>query len=101
MKIIVVRRISQIFFIVLFVWLCIVSTVGERFWQLRGWLVDLFIELDPLTAIGTIVSTHTLYRPLLWALLTVVLTIIFGRFFCGWVCPFGSIHQFIGFIWNR
>jgi ferredoxin len=101
MKIVLVRRLSQIFFFTLFAWFCVVSTVGERFWQLRGWPVDLFLELDPLVAIGTIASTHTLYRPLLWALLTIALTIVFGRYFCGWVCPFGAIHQFTGYLWNR
>ena len=85
----------------MFVWFCIVSTVGDKLWQLRGWPVNWFLQLDPLVAIGTILTTHTLYRGLLWALATVVLTIIFGRFFCGWVCPFGSLHHFAGFLGNR
>jgi len=101
MKIVTVRRISQVFFFLLFVWFCIVSTVGERFWQLRGWPINWFLQLDPLVAVGTILTTHTLYWPLLWALATVVLTIIFGRFFCGWVCPFGSLHHFVGFLARR
>jgi ferredoxin len=101
MKIVTVRRISQVFFFTLFVWLCIVSTVGEKFWQLRGWPVNWFLQLDPLVAIGTILSTNTLYWPLLWALATVSLTIVFGRFFCSWVCPFGSIHHFIGYLGKR
>jgi len=100
-KIVTVRRISQIFFFVLFVWFCIVSTVGEKFWQIRAWPVNWFLQLDPLVAIGTILTTHTLYMPLLWALATVILTIVFGLFFCGWVCPFGSIHHFVGFLGNR
>ena len=101
MKIITARRISQVFFFSLFIWLCIVSTVGEKFWQLRGWPVNWFLQLDPLPAIGTILTTHTLYSNLLWSLATVILTVIFGRFFCGWVCPFGSLHQFVGFLSNR
>ncbi|MHC4458551.1 MAG: 4Fe-4S binding protein, partial [Planctomycetota bacterium] len=101
MKIVTVRRISQVFFFSLFVWFCIVSTIGEKFWQLRGWPVNWLLELDPLAAIGTILTSHTLYRGLLWALVTVILTIIFGRFFCSWVCPFGSLHQFVGFLGNR
>ena len=101
MRIVQTRRISQVFFFTLFVWFCIVSTIGEQFWQIRAWPVNLFLQLDPLVAIGTILTTHTLYWPLLWALATVVLTIIFGRFFCGWVCPFGSIHHFVGFLGNR
>ncbi len=101
MKIVQVRRISQVFFFLMFVWFCIVSTVGDRLWQLRGWPVNWFLQLDPLVAIGTILTTHTLYRAILWALATVILTIIFGRFFCSWVCPFGSVHHFVGFWGNR
>ena len=101
MKIVTTRRISQAFFFTLFFWFCIVSTVGDKLWQLRGWPVDLFLWLDPLAAIGTALTTHTLYRPLLWALATIVLTIILGRFFCGWLCPFGAIHQFVGYLANR
>ena len=101
MKIVQVRRISQVFFFALFVWFCIVSTIGEKLWQLRGWPVNWFLQLDPLVAIGTILTTHTLYQPLLWALVPVILTILLGRFFCGWVCPFGSVHHFVGFLCNR
>lgn len=101
MKIVTVRRISQIFFFTLFIWFCIVSTVGDEFWQIRAWPVSWFLQLDPLVAIGTILTTHTLYKPLLWALVVVILTIVFGRFFCSWVCPFGSIHHFVGFLGNR
>ncbi len=101
MKIVTTRRISQVFFFSLFVWFCIVSTIGDKFWQLRAWPVNWFLQLDPLAAVGTILTTHTLYKGLLWALATVLLTIIFGRFFCGWVCPFGSVHNFVGFLANR
>jgi polyferredoxin len=101
MKIVQVRRLSQVFFFILFVWFCIVSTAGEKLWQLRGWPVNWFLQLDPLVAIGTILTTHTLYRGLLWALATVILTIVVGRFFCSWVCPFGSLHHFVGFWGNQ
>ncbi len=101
MKIVTVRRISQAFFFSLFVWFCIAATVGEKFWQLRAWPVNWFLQLDPLVAIGTILTTHTLYRPLLWSLATVILTIIFGRFFCSWICPFGSLHHFVGYLAHR
>lgn len=101
MRIVQVRRISQIFFFAMFVWFCFVSTIGDKIWQLRGWPVNWFLQLDPLVAVGTVLTTHTLYRPLLWALVVIVLTIIFGRFFCGWICPFGTLHQFVGFLGNR
>jgi len=90
-----------VFFFTLFVWFCIVSTVGDKAWQIRGWPINWFLQLDPLVAIGTILTTHTIYRALIWAIATVVLTIIFGRFFCSWVCPFGTLHHFVGFLGNR
>lgn len=98
MKITIVRRISQIFFFALFIWFCIASTFGESFWQLRGWPVNWFLELDPLVALGNLLTTRSLYGGLAWAVLTVALTIVLGRFFCGWVCPFGSIHHFFGYL---
>ena len=80
MKIVTVRRIAQIFFFVLFAWFCVVTTVGDHWRQLRGWPVNLFLQLDPLVALGTLLTTKTVYAGLLWALATVVLTILLGRF---------------------
>ena len=101
MKIVTTRRICQLFFFFLFLWFCVVTTLGEKWWQLRGWPVEWLIEIDPLVSLGNLMTTHTLYKGLLWGLATVVLTIILGRFFCGWICPFGSIHQFVGFLAKR
>ncbi|MFA5292029.1 MAG: 4Fe-4S binding protein [Phycisphaerae bacterium] len=95
MKITTTRRISQIFFFTLFIWLCVVTTIGQKLWQHRGWPVNFFLNLDPLGVIGTVLSTHKLYASLLWSLITIILTILFGRFFCGLVCPFGTLHQFV------
>ena len=101
MKITTARRVSQTFFFIIFVWFCIVTTLGDRWWQLRGWPVNWIIELDPLVGLATVLSTRTLYSGLLWGCATIILTIILGRFFCGWLCPFGAIHQFVGFAANR
>ncbi len=100
MRIVTARRISQIFFFLLFLWFCIVSTLGEQWWQLRGWSVNWLIQLDPLVGLGTLLATGTIYAGLLWGLLTVVLTILLGRFFCGWLCPFGTLHQAVGWLAN-
>jgi len=100
-RIVRARQISQLFFFLLFLWFCVVASVGERWWQLRGWPINWFLQLDPLVALGTVLTTRTLYAGLLWALVTVVLTILLGRFFCSWVCPFGSLHHFVGFLGSR
>lgn len=101
MRIVQTRKISQFFFFCLFLWFCLVSTPGDRFFQLYGWPVNWFLQLDPLVAFSTILTTHVLYSGLVWALVTFVLTVIFGRFFCGWVCPFGTIHQSVGYLAHR
>ena len=85
----------------MFLWSCAVTTLGNQWWQLRGWPVNWLIQLDPLVGLATLLSTRTVYAGLLWGLATIVLTIILGRFFCGWICPFGSIHQFVGFLAKR
>lgn len=101
MKITTARQISQTFFLLIFIWFCGVTTLGLEWYQLRGWPVNWFLQLDPLTGLTTILTTRTLYAGLLWGLVTVVLTILLGRFFCGWVCPFGAIHHFVGFMGSR
>ena len=98
MKITTARRTAQIFFFALFVWLSLVATVGPAWWQWRGWPIAWFLQLDPLVALGTVLTTHSFAPSLAWALGTVVLTILFGRVFCGFVCPFGAIHQFVGWL---
>lgn len=101
MKITTARKVSQAFFFALFVWFCIVNTVGDKFWQLRNWPVNWFLHLDPLAAIGTVLTTHRLYAGFLWSIVTIILTILLGRFFCGWVCPLGSLQHAAGFLANR
>jgi len=101
MRIVTARRISQAYFLVLFLWLSVVATVGEAWWQIRGWPVSWFLQLDPLVALGTVLATRTLYAGLLWALVTIVLTIVLGRFFCSWVCPFGTLHHALGYLGSR
>ncbi len=98
MRIVTVRRISQIFFLAVFLWFCITATLGTGWWQLRGWPINWLLELDPLTALATILSTHTFYAPLTWALVATGLTLFVGRFFCGFACPLGTINQFTGWL---
>ncbi len=98
MKIVNSRRISQLFFLALFLWFCFVTTLGTAWWQLRGWPVNWFIYTDPLAALGLFLATRAIPATFLWAIGAVVLTVVFGRFFCGWICPFGTLHQLVGWL---
>jgi len=49
---------------------------------------------DPLAVVGQISAGKTIYLPfLITALIPIFLTIIFGRFFCGWICPATFIYE--------
>ena len=98
MKITQVRRISQLFFLLIFLWLCVVTTVGVAWWQLRGWPVNWFIQLNPLNALALLLTTGTLYAGLAWSAVTIALTVLFGRAFCGWICPLGTLQQVMGWL---
>lgn len=53
--------------------------------------VSLLFRLDPLAALADFMAPGPFSWGLLWpALLLLVLTAIFGRFFCGWICPLGT-----------
>jgi ferredoxin len=101
MRIVTARRISQAFFLLVFLWFCVVATVGDAFWQLRGWPINWILSLGPLTAVGTLLSTGTLYAPLFWGVAVLVLTFLIGRFFCGFVCPLGTLNQLTGYLTRR
>lgn len=101
MRIILVRRICQIFFFLLLLWFAVVATVGTAWWQWRGWPINWLLELAPLTAVATLLATGTLYGNLLWGLVAIILTAILGRFFCGFVCPLGAMNHFLGWLARR
>jgi polyferredoxin len=46
----------------------------------------------------TFLSTKTVYKDLFWSLGVVALTVAVGRVFCGWICPFGTLHHFFAWI---
>ncbi len=58
--------------------------------------VRMFFLLDPLFAISNALATRALYRGLAWSLLILLPTLFLGRFFCGWVCPMGTLQHFVG-----
>ncbi len=52
--------------------------------------VQLFFHFDPLVTLSNALSSRALYHGLLWSLVVLIPTMLFGRFFCGWICPLGS-----------
>lgn len=94
------RRISQIFFLILFFSLLLFTSLrpapgatGDI--HLRA-PVRLFFALDPLVALTNALAGHALYRGLLLSLVILLPTLFLGRFFCGWICPMGTLQHFVG-----
>lgn len=92
-----IRIATQVFFFALFVfsiWLSWTSRV-------EGFRTSFLLEIDPLVAISTFLSTGYVYRFLGWAFVIVFITMMFGRVFCGWICPMGALQQFTAWLFRR
>ncbi|MCE5307936.1 MAG: 4Fe-4S binding protein, partial [Acidobacteriales bacterium] len=95
------RRWSQIIFLALFLFLLFKTEYRGSLHAIKddvrlAYPVAWFLQLDPLAALVTALSTWTLYKGLAWSLIILVPTLFLGRFFCGWICPLGSLHHFFG-----
>jgi polyferredoxin len=91
------RLYSQIFCFALFLFLLLRTEFHGSFRnsEIRiPYPVGLFFQLDPLVGLSNALAGHALYRGLLWCLPILIPTMFIGRFFCGWICPLGSIHHF-------
>ena len=91
-----VRILSQIVFFLLFL-LAVWATWTSR---LGGYPVSALLELDPLVMISTVLATGYVYKALGLGLIVIALTFLFGRVFCNWICPYGTLHQFIGWLFD-
>ena len=81
------RRISQIFFLCVFVYILWSTT-----YPLEGAIPPGSIfKVDPNVMIFTSISERIMLPGIIPALLMLIITAILGRFFCGWVCPLGSV----------
>lgn len=90
------RIVSQTVFFGLFIFSIWASWTS----RIEGYPVSRLLEMDPLVALATLFSTGYVYQFLGWSLLIVFITLLFGRVFCNWICPFGTLHQIIGSLFN-
>src|SRR5690242_14285969 len=94
-----VRRVVQILSFTAFVYLFLL-TIGQvafierngdmvpRLSLVSGAPIDTFLRIDPLVALSSMVAVRQVITVLvIYALPIMLLTLLFGRFFCGWICP--------------
>jgi polyferredoxin len=86
------RRLTQTSFFLLFCYLFLQTVYHPVNKAGRG--VTFFFNLDPLLALNSWLASHTLVGAMLLSLVTLTVTFICGRWFCGWVCPLGALHNF-------
>ena len=95
------RRASQVLFFLIFFWLILKTTFEVDFDPSQAseirlpYPVSIALQFDPLAGLMTLLASGTVYKGLLWSLLILIPTIFLGRFFCGWVCPLGSLNHWL------
>ena len=52
---------------------------------------DIFFRFDPLAAFGTMLAARAWLPHLALALITVAGAVLLGRYWCGWICPLGTL----------
>jgi len=81
------RRISQILFLLLFVWLFLLT----RYPYEHGLNTDWYLRFSPLSPLFLFLKDLKIYWMLWPALIILFFTVFLGRFFCGWICPLGTL----------
>ncbi len=71
---------------------------GTTYWPLPE---EVFFRLDPLITIVISASSGILIAGVVLSGLMVILTVIFGRFFCSWICPLGTLIDFTEWMFQK
>jgi polyferredoxin/formate hydrogenlyase subunit 6/NADH:ubiquinone oxidoreductase subunit I len=56
-----------------------------------------FFRFDPLTSFAAMLAARQWIAHLAPALITMVLALVFGRVWCGWICPLGTLLGWVRF----
>lgn len=105
-----IRRVCQAFFLGLFVYLLVGTRLPQNVYmdysgsfgeardiRITG-PVTFFFHADPLAWLSSILSARQWIIGFRWAIGLLALTLLFGRFFCSFICPFGTLNHMTGAI---
>ena len=74
---------------------CFIFLLWRATYPLPGWVpVDLFVRLDPFVSVSTMIAARTWIGAPAWGFAVLGVSLVVGRFFCGYICPLGSTIDF-------
>jgi len=86
-----VRRAVQILAFALYIYLLFAALQRRAAFP----LADLFFRLNPLAASSAMIADRAWIPRLALALITLALTLLLGRVWCGWICPLGTLLEWV------
>jgi len=85
--------------------LALLAFIAFFVWSRRGgWpgsVVNASMRLDPLAMLSHLLASRTILIGSALALITLALTLCFGRVWCGWLCPLGTLLDLFSLGWWR
>jgi polyferredoxin len=87
-----IRQTVQILALLLFLYIFIYASFPS---PQRAWAA-LPYRLNPLIALTSVLAGRAWIAGFGLAFLTLALTLVFGRVWCGWICPTGTLLQWLG-----
>ena len=93
-KLVILRRASQTFFLTVFIYI-LWATAYPLTCMLPP---ETFFRINPNVMIFTSISERIILPGIGFSLIMLVLAAVLGRFFCGWICPLGTMVDLSGAI---
>jgi NADPH-dependent glutamate synthase beta subunit-like oxidoreductase/formate hydrogenlyase subunit 6/NADH:ubiquinone oxidoreductase subunit I len=87
------HRTAQFLFLGLFLYLFIGLGTGTSL----SIPANLFFRFDPLLALSSMLASRRFILVFIPALIILLITLVLGRVWCGWVCPLGTILDLYGY----
>jgi polyferredoxin len=81
-----IRRIVQVLSLLFFFYLFVFATYATP----QPGLTEIFYRFDPLVALTAMIAGRVVIAGFALAMITVTATLLFGRVWCGWICPMGT-----------
>ncbi|MFC1539315.1 4Fe-4S binding protein [Candidatus Latescibacterota bacterium] len=88
------RPLVQGLFLIFFIYLFLKISYPLQ----KNLATNFFYNFDPLVSLIMVLSGTFFVAALLYSVFTIIFTVLFGRMFCGWMCPMGTIFDLSKYI---